>query len=430
MTISSVNGLAGGRGDPAAFSAAMDIPRLYFGWGKRLTMIYQSEAAECGLACLAMILEYYGHHVSLPLLRQQFSVSLKGIKLETLIDVAGSLGLACRPLRLDINELSHLQTPCILHWDLDHFVVLRNVGKRGVVIHDPAAGVRTLRFGDLSPHWTGVAIEISKGPTFRRKEPPPPVSLRKLAGSIHGLGKALWVIFSLALLLELLDLLWPQFLQVTIDQVLADHDRNLLTLLGLSFVLLLAMETTFTALRTWTVMWLGTHFNLSWAGNVFQHLMRLPQEYFLKRHLGDIVSRFGAVSVMQDTLTTKFVGVILDGVMATLTLAVMAVYSPLLTGIVVLAVGIYAVTRVLYYRIYFESNLSQVTTRAKQQSVFMEAVRGVQTVRVHNQASARTARYLNATADALNTSIAVDKLNLVFASINSLTSGLERVGVL
>lgn len=373
-------------------------------------MIRQNEAAECGLACLAMITGYYGHHVDLPTLRRRFSLSLKGITLTHLVEVAGALKLACRPVRLDMDELSQLATPCILHWDMDHFVVLRQIKKERIVLHDPASGIRNLSVDDLRPHWTGVAVELSAGPDFKRKAPPAPVSLRKLAGSVKGLGRALVVIFSLALLLEVVSLLWPQFLQIVIDQVLADIDHSLLTLLGVSFVLLLILRTAVSALRTWTVMWLSTHFNLSWTGNVFQHLMSLPQGYFLKRHLGDIVSRFGAVNVIQQTLTTKFVGVILDGLMAVLTLTVMLVYSPLLTGIVVLAMVMYAIMRVLYYRVYFEANLSQITVRAKQQSVFMEAARGVQTLRLHNECPAHTARYLNATADAINTSIEVQKL--------------------
>lgn len=422
--------VSGGRGDPNAYGAHDDEPRLQFDWGKRLPMIRQSEAAECGPACLAMIAGYYGHHIDLPELRRRFPLSLKGVRLSQLIEMAQSLGLACRPLRLEIDELAKLQTPCILHWDLDHFVVLGKVKQHHAVIHDPAVGVRHLRFDELGPHWTGIAVELSKGPIFKRKVPPPPVSLRKLAGSIDGLGKGLWVIFSLALLLELIAVLWPQFLQMVIDQVLADGDHSLLTFLGISFLLLIAMQTVVSGLRTWTVMWLGTHFNLSWAGNVFQHLMRLPQDYFLKRHLGDIVSKFGAVSDIQQTVTTQFVSVIIDGVMASMTLAVMFVYSPLLTGFVALALVLYAVMRILYYRAYFDQNLSMITTQAKRQSVFMEAVRGVQTIRLHNRTAQHTAQYLNATADYLNTSIKVQKLNLLFGSAQSLTTGVGRVAVL
>ncbi len=422
--------IADARDEAPDTNSAAAHARLHFGWGRQLPLIRQSEAGECGLACLAMLAGYYGHHADLPSLRRRFSLSLKGITLAQLVAMAQSLGMSSRPLRFEMDELPQLQTPCILHWDLNHFVVLREVGKRCVVIHDPAVGESRLKLGELGAHVTGVALELSKGPTFQRKSPPPPISLRALAGSIHGLGRALTVIFSLALVLELVALLWPQFLQMVVDQVLADRDHDLLTFLGLSFLLLLAMQTGVSALRSWTVMWLGAHFNLSWTGNVFRHLLRLPQDYFIKRHLGDIVSRFDAVSVIQQTLTTQFVGVLLDGLMAVLTLGMLVLYSPMLSALVVLALLLYAGTRVLYFKAYFDSNLSQITVSAKQQSCFMEAVRGVQTLRLHNQGPAQAARYLNATADTLNTTIAVQRLNLLFGSINGLTTGAQRVGVL
>lgn len=422
--------IAGARGEPSAFEANEPGPRLHFGRGRRLPMIRQSEATECGLACLAMIAGYHGQHTEMPALRRRFSLSLKGATLARLVEIAQSMGMACRPLRVELEELQHVQTPCILHWDLNHFVVLRDVSRRGIVIHDPAVGERTLVFGEVSKHFTGVVVEVSKGPTFQRKRPDPPVSLRTLAGSIQGLGRGLQVIFGLALALELFGLLAPQFLQMVVDQVLADGDHDLLTFLGLSFLLLMVIQTGVSALRTWTVLWLGTHFSLNWTGNVFQHLLRLPQAYFLKRHLGDVVSRFGAISAIQHTLTTRFVEVMLDGLMAVLTMVVLLLYSPLLTGVIVGAVALYGGLRVLYWRVYREANIGQITVQAKQQSHFMEAVRGVQTLCLFNQVPARSSRYLNVTADALNASVAVERLSLVFSSIQGLASGGQRIAVL
>ncbi|MFZ0870193.1 MAG: ABC transporter transmembrane domain-containing protein [Rhodanobacter sp.] len=403
---------------------------LHFRATRRLPAIRQSEASECGLACLAMITAYYGSPADLPNLRRRFSLSLKGVTLGRLIVMAQALELSSRPLRLELSELSQLQMPCILHWNLNHFVVLRAITRRGITIHDPALGERTIALSEASKHFSGIALELSKGPNFQRQKPPPPISLRTLAGSIHGLGRALTTIFLLALALELFALLTPQFMQMIVDQVLADGDHDLLTFLGLSFSLLLLLQTAISAMRTWTVMWLGTHFSLNWTGNVFQHLLRLPQEYFLKRHLGDVVSRFGAVDTIQHTLTTQFVGVILDGLMATLTLAVMAFYSLFLTALSTLTLLVYVGLRLLYYRVYQASNLNQIVASANQQSRFMESVRGVQTVRLYNQVPAQTARYLNATVETLNTSIAVQRLNLLFNSFSSLTSGAQRIGVL
>jgi ATP-binding cassette subfamily B protein RaxB len=404
--------------------------RLHFGGGRQLPVVLQSEAAECGLACLAMIAGYHGQHLEMPALRRRFSPSLKGITLAQLMEMAQSLGFACRPLRLELDEITRVQVPCIFHWDLNHFVVLRKLGKRGAVIHDPAVGERTIKLNELSKHFTGIAVELSKGPDFQRKRPDPPVSLRTLAGSIEGLGRALTTIFGLALALELFGLLAPQFMQMVIDQVLADGDHDLLTFLGVSFLLLMVVQTAVSALRTWTVLWLSTHFSLNWTGNVFQHLLRLPQMYFLKRHLGDVVSRFGAISAIQHTLTTRFVEVVLDGLMTLLTLVVIMLYSPTLTAITGAAVVLYGALRILYFKVYREANLGQITVQAKQQSSFMEAVRGVQTLRLFNQVPARSARYLNVTADALNAGIAVQRLGLVFGSIQGLATGAQKIGVL
>jgi ATP-binding cassette subfamily B protein RaxB len=377
-----------------------------------------------------MIAGYYGHHVTLPQLRQRFALSLKGVNLARLIEMAQEIGFSSRPIRAEIDEINLLATPCIVHWDMDHFVVLAKVERNTVSIFDPAVGERKVSLAEAGRHFTGIALEMTKGPTFQRKRPDPPVSLRTLAGSVHGLGKALTTIFGLALALEIFALLTPQFLQMVVDQVLADGDHDLLTFLGLSFLLLLFLQVVVSAVRTWTVVWLNANLTLGWTGNVFQHLLRLPQSYFLKRHMGDVVSRFGAVDAIQRTLTTQFIGVILDGIMAIFTLGVMALYSVTLTAITVLAMAIYGMLRILYFRVYRESNLSQIVVAAKQQSQLIEAVRGSQTIKLYGQTARQTARYLNATADTVNTSIAVQRLNLLFGSLNSLTSGIQRILVL
>lgn len=144
--------IVGGRGDPTADTGSGDDPHLHFGWGKRLPMIRQNESSECGLACLAMIADYYGDHMDLATLRQRFPLSLKGTTLVQLIGMAETLGLACRPLRLDLDELTKLQMPCILHWDLDHFVVLHAVCNRNAILHDPAVGPRRVRVDEIGPH--------------------------------------------------------------------------------------------------------------------------------------------------------------------------------------------------------------------------------------------------------------------------------------
>ena len=403
---------------------------LNFGNRRRLPLIRQSEAAECGLACLAMVASYHQHHITLVEMRHRFTSSLKGMTLERMLEIARAIGLNSRPIKVEMSELAHVARPAILHWDMNHFVVLRSITDRNITIYDPAVGERTLSLSEAAKHFTGIAVELSKGPEFRRKEPEPPIAMRDLIGSVTGLGKSLAIIFSLAAVLELFSLLAPQFLEIVVDQVLADSDIDLLTFLGLSFVVLLVLQVAVGAARTWTITWLTSQFSLSWTGNVFQHLLRLPQGWFLKRHLGDIVSRFGVIANIQKTLTTRFVEVVMDGIMAIVTLVLLLIYSPLLTAVITTSVGLYTLIRMLYYRVYREANLGQIIINARQQSQFMESTRGVQTIRLFNKESVRAASYMNVTAESLNANIVVQRLGLIFSSLNGVTTGIQKIGVL
>lgn len=403
---------------------------LNFGSGRRLPVIRQSEAAECGLACIAMISGFYQHHISLVEMRHKFTSSLKGMTLERLIEIARALGLISRPVKAGMSELGQIKLPAILHWDMNHFVVLRSVTSRKVVIHDPTIGERSVPLAEAAKHFTGIAVELSRGPDFRRKHAAPPIAMRDLVGSVHGLGRSLVTVFCLAAVLELFTLIAPQFLQIVVDQVLADRDLDLLTLLGISFSLLLILQVAVGAARTWTITWITSQFSLSWTGDVFQHLLRLSQSWFLKRHLGDVVSRFGAIAVIQKTLTTRFVEVVMDGFMAIITVILLLIYSPLLTGVIFGSVGLYTLSRLLYYRVYREANLGQILINARQQSQFIESARGAQTIRLFNKEAVRAASYMNITAESLNANIVVQRLGMVFSALNGITTGIQKIGVL
>ena len=128
----------------------MNLADLQFGWSRRLPVMLQSEAAECSLVSLAMVATYHGRHTDPSALRRVHGFSLKGATLRDVIAVADRIGLAARPLRLELSELGMLRTPCILHWDMNHFVVLKSVGRNSITIHDPAEGLRRLPLGDVS----------------------------------------------------------------------------------------------------------------------------------------------------------------------------------------------------------------------------------------------------------------------------------------
>src|SRR6476620_8929182 len=139
---------------------------LHFALRGKLPVIQQTEAAECGLACLAIVASFHGHRIDLNTLRRRHPVSLNGVTLRALMQVASSMNLACRPLRLDLTDLRQLRLPAILHWDMNHYVVLKSVSRKAIVIHDPAWGERSFPLSEASRHLTGVALELTPAEGF------------------------------------------------------------------------------------------------------------------------------------------------------------------------------------------------------------------------------------------------------------------------
>ena len=399
------------------------------GHGK-VPVILQTEAAECGLACLAMVASAHGHRTDLPALRRRFSVSLKGATLVDLVRMADELQLSSRALRAELDELPQLQTPCVLHWDLSHFVVLVAV-KRGVaIIHDPARGQRRLKLDEVSRHFTGVALELQPAPGFMPSIDRQPVRLGRLLGPVLGLKRSLVQILVLAVALEGFVLLSPFFMQLVVDGVLVSADRDLLVTLGIGFALLVLIQAATAAVRSWAVLVLSAQLNLQWLVNVFAHLMRLPVGWFERRHVGDIWSRFGSVQQIQRTLTTSFIEAVLDGLLVLLTLVMMAVYSVTLSAVVLAAVLAYAALRWAFFRPLREATEETLVFESRQASHFLESLRGVMAIKLFNAQADRQSRFASLVVDSMNANIAARKLELLFSVLHRLLFGLERVAVL
>lgn len=404
---------------------------LHLGFGApRLPMLLQTEAAECGLACLAMVAAHHGLRCDLQSLRRRFSLSLKGATMIDLVRMADQMQLQARALRAEMEHLDQLATPCVLHWDLNHFVVLKEVRRGHAVIHDPARGVRRLPLAEVSRHFTGVVLELTPSAEFRPRSETRPVGLRQLIGRVTGLRRSLLQIFALALALEAFVLLSPFFMQWVVDGVLVSADRDLLVTLGIGFGLLVLLQVGTAALRSWSVLHLSSTLNLQWLNKVFAHLMRLPVEWFEKRHTGDVMSRFGAVQQIQQTLTTSFIEAVLDGLLVVVTLTMMAVYSPLLSAIALGGVALYALLRIAFFRPLREATEEAIVHEAKQATHFLESLRGVQAIKLFNRQEDRQARFMNLVVDAMNADIARRKLDLVFGVLHKLVFGLERVAVI
>lgn len=410
------------------FSSITDS--LRFGFSSKLTLQRQSEAAECGLACLAMLATYHGYKTDLATLRQRFPFSLKGSTLHQLVEIAAELKLSGRPVKLGLDELKDLALPCILHWDLNHFVVLDSITSKGIVVLDPARGVRTLSIEEVSDSFTGIALQLVPAPGFIRKTERQSIRLRDLTGKVVGLKRSLTQIVILALVLEALSLCAPLFNQWVVDHAIVSGDLNLLWTLAIGFGLLKVIGVVIEAVRGWAVLIMSTTMNVQWLANLFLHLVKLPLDFFEKRHMGDVMSRFNSIHAIQHTVTNSFIAAILDGVMTIGTLTMMLVYSPFLTMIAAAAMLLYLVLRSCFYASLMAASESSIVLGAQQESMFMETIRGMQSLRLFSKEKDRAAKWMDVIVDQKNADLRVQRLTLGFQTGNGLLFGLESIIVL
>ncbi|WP_288380891.1 peptidase domain-containing ABC transporter [uncultured Acinetobacter sp.] len=406
------------------------LDRLSLGLGRKIPLILQTESSECGLACLAMIAGYYGYESDLLTLRQRYPISQKGATLTTLVKIANKLHLTTRPLKLELEELNQLRLPCILHWNLNHFVVLKNVSATKITIVDPAFGEKVFTSDQASSHFTGIALELWPDSDFEEKKDKTSIRIFKLFGEIRGLWKSLGQILILALVLEVFSLVSPFFMQWVIDHAIVSADLNLLTTLAIGFGLLIILSSLISLLQAWVIMHMATTLNVQWKANIFHHLVNLPTTFFQKRHLGDIISRFGSIDAIQRTLTTSFITAILDGLMTIFTLILMFVYSPKLAWIAVISMLLYAIIRWIWYYPLRRATEDQIVHAAKQNTHFMETMRGVKAIKQFEKQDYRQATWLNLFVNQINAGLTTQKLNLMFGFVNTLLFGLQNIVII
>ncbi|NUG52631.1 peptidase domain-containing ABC transporter, partial [Acinetobacter lactucae] len=404
-----------------------NLDKLSFSFRSKIHVILQTEATECGLACIAMLAHYHGYESDLATLRQKFPVSAKGSTLTNLLNISHQLNFVTRPLKLELEDINQLKTPCILHWDFNHFVVLESVSKNKVTLVDPAFGRRQLTFAEISPHFTGVALEAWPNLNFEEKQEKQQIKILNLLGNVKGIWKSLSQILVLALVLEIFALVSPFFMQWVIDHVIVSADRDLLTTLALGFGLLMLLQQFISLLRSWLVLFMSTHLNIQWRGNVFSHLMDVPVEYYERRSLGDIVSRFGSIDRIQQTLTTTFLEAILDGLMTVFTVILMFIYSPKLAVIALITMCLYGLIRWIWYAPLRRATEAQVVHAAKQSSHFMETIRGAKTIKLFQRQDIRRSAWLGLLVNQVNADLTTQKLGLMFRLANGVLFGAENI---
>ena len=314
-------------GDPAVAGGAR-------AGGELIAILYQSERSECGLVSLAMLASAHGLQTDLASLRARYPISLKGSTLKDLVAVAADLKLETRAIRCDTEELGQLRLPAILHWRMDHFVVLVKCRGNKFTLHDPAIGKVVVGEKELSDNFTGVALEVWPGPKFQRRDTRQKLAMSAVIPRLPGFSSAIASLAVYALGIECIALVLPILQQFIIDDALVTGDTDLLSLIAIAIAVLLVGQAATAAIRGIVQRNLSSSLSLVVPGHVFRHMVALPASWFERRSAADVINRFESGNAIHRTLTTSIVSAGIDGLVAVIALAAMAFYNGLLASIV------------------------------------------------------------------------------------------------
>jgi ATP-binding cassette subfamily B protein RaxB len=415
---------------PESTAAYRSLPKINFNpWEAmgRLPAIVQTEVTECGVACLAMVSSYFGLRTDLIGMRSRLGTAQDGVNLNQMIVQAGRIGLSSRAVKLEMESLRHLKTPCVLHWDMNHFVVLKKAGRRRITIHDPAVGVVKMSYAEASAHFTGYAVEFEPNQSFVARDERKVPTLRSIIGRTDGIPGALAHIFSLALLLQIIALLSPATMQWMIDNAFTSADSRLIVTIVAGLALLMLINLTVGTIRTWMVTWLTTTISYRWSSRVLTHLLHLPVEFFERRHIGDIMSRFGSVSAIQKTVTTGAIESVLDGLMSIVTLVMIWLYSPKLALTAIAALVALTLLRLASFETLKRNAREALVADARVSSNFMESVRGIRPIKLAGRADHRRAAWQNLSIEAINIKIRGQWLGIAVGTAGALITGSQRI---
>lgn len=395
---------------------------------RRMPVVLQSEALECAHASLAMLAQYHRRNLTLQTLRERFAPPARGTSINELVQMAQSIGMLARVYRAEPSHLAQLRLPCVLHWDIVHFVVLEACSTATFDIVDPAIGRLSIGRDEFSRRFTGIVVEVEPGPDFLgRRDAPRRNALELLRAGVKQHVATIASAILLAILLETLALASPLFIQAVTDSILGSGDVRLLIVLTVAFATAALLQTAISLARSSLLIRLGEELTVGWNVTVCGRLLRLPYEFFVRRSIGDIHSRFGSIDEIQRTVTHKFVEGALDGVTAMLSLAMIVLYSPILALLTLGFAIAYGVFRLMTFPRLRLAQERGIRVQSLQQSLLLEILHGIHSIKANGHEAGQLARYNRKTADTARAAAGVQRWTRTVEEVGQTILRLQRV---
>jgi ATP-binding cassette subfamily B protein len=374
---------------------------------RRVPVVRQMNSFECGAACLAMILGYFGRRTRPEECRQKCDPGRNGVTAQTIVSAASQFGLKTRAYRLNAKNLDEIAVPCIIHWSRNHFVVLEHWSREAVEIVDPDGGRRKIPVQEFENSFSGTVLQFAPGSNFDRgcERGPHPLStyLRRMLRA-PGTIRLLTQIVGASLLLQAFGFAMPLMTKVLVDRVLPGGSAQAMNMLLSGAVLVALMHAATGYLRASLLLRLETRLDSYLMLGLFNHLLSLPFRFFQLRSSGDLLMRLSSNATIREALATYTMSAILDGFLVVVFLAVLLHVSPSI-GIAALAIAV-AEAGILLASSRRLRNLieNQVACQSISQNCLVESLMGISTLKAAGTEQATLDRWSGLLAKQLDSS--------------------------
>jgi ATP-binding cassette, subfamily B, bacterial len=387
---------------------------------RRIPVVLQMNNVECGAACLAMVLGYFGRRTPIFECRERCGIGRDGVTAQTIAQAARSYGLRVSAYSLEPADFNHVPLPAIVHWDFNHFVVVERWSPASVDIIDPGAGRRRLTSEEFDAGFTGVVLTLEPGVQFeqqQRTEQPAWRHYLKYVLSAPGTMGVLAQILGASLLLQVFGVVLPLFTKVLVDDLLPFQITNMITILGLGVAVLLLAQTVTSYLRATLLIYLEARLDARMMIGFFEHVLTLPFRFFQQRTTGDMLMRLGSNTMIREALTNQTASAVLDGALVLVYLAILLALEPVF-GAIVSGIGLLQVALLLgTTRRLHDLMQRDLSAEADSQSYLVEALTGIATLKASGAEERALEHWLSLFSKHLNVSLERSHLSTAIESV-------------
>jgi ATP-binding cassette subfamily B protein len=410
--------------DPTRFPALAKLSRP--GRRRRIPHVQQLEAADCGAACLSMVLGYHGRNVRLDDVRSAIGVGRDGANALAILRAAETYGLRGRGVKVDIEALEFLAPASILHWGFNHFVVFESLSSRGVSIVDPSGGRRFVPMERFRRSFTGVAIELVPSNSFETTDRDRSFIwsyFKQLMGEHRVLARVLVT----SVLLRVFALAVPLLTGFIVDRVVPRSDQHLLWVIGGGLLMMIVFQFLAVLIRGHLLLQLRTNLDTKMTLGFVDYLVDLPYMFFQRRAEGDLMMRVNSNAIIREMLTSNTLSALLDGSLVLVYLALIFALSPTI-GLLVAILGFLQVTVFLISRHRYRELMAQgLEAQARAQSYLVELIGGIETLKSMGAEDRAVEHWSDLFVDELNVSLSRGRLA---AWVDSLMDALRTASPL